>query len=43
LGLGATGVWIGFTIGLVVYALLLVWRFYALTARGDLPAAAPNS
>lgn len=38
LRLGATGVWIGFTIGLVLYALLLVWRFHALTGRGYLPA-----
>jgi MATE family multidrug resistance protein len=36
-GLGATGVWLGFTIGLAVYALLLVWRFHRLTARGYLP------
>lgn len=37
LGLGAAGIWIGFTIGLVVYALLLVWRFHRLTKRGYLP------
>ena len=39
LGLGAVGVWIGFSIGLALYAFLLVWRFQALTARGYLPAA----
>jgi MATE family multidrug resistance protein len=37
LGLGAVGVWIGLSIGLIVYALLLVWRFHALTRRGYLP------
>jgi MATE family multidrug resistance protein len=35
-GLGPTGVWIGLTIGLIVYASLLVWRFHALT-RGRKP------
>jgi len=43
LGLGAVGVWIGLSLGLAVYAVLLVWRFHALTARGylpDVPAAA---
>jgi MATE family multidrug resistance protein len=37
LGLGAIGVWIGLSIGLIVYALLLVWRFHALTRRSYLP------
>jgi MATE family multidrug resistance protein len=37
LGMGAVGVWIGLSIGLIVYALLLVWRFQALTRRGYLP------
>ena len=37
LGLGAVGVWIGLSIGLIVYALLLVLRFHALTRRGYLP------
>jgi MATE family, multidrug efflux pump len=37
-GLGAAGVWIGLTLGLVVYATLLVWRFHALTARRYLPS-----
>jgi MATE family multidrug resistance protein len=40
LGLGARGVWIGFTVGLAVYALLLVWRFHLLTQRRYLPALA---
>ncbi len=40
LGLGARGVWIGFTMGLAVYALLLVWRFHLLTQRRYLPALA---
>ena len=38
-GLGAVGVWMGFTLGLTVYALLLVWRFNVLTRRGYMPAA----
>jgi multidrug resistance protein, MATE family len=33
-GLGPSGVWIGLTIGLTVYATLLVWRFHALTRSG---------
>jgi MATE family multidrug resistance protein len=40
LGLGAAGIWIGFTIGLAVYAVLLVWRFHRLTGRGYLPEIA---
>lgn len=39
LGYGVTGVWIGFTIGLIVYCALLVTRFHLLTARGYLPDA----
>jgi MATE family multidrug resistance protein len=38
-GLAAIGIWIGFTVGLGVYAVLLVWRFNALTRRGFMPAA----
>jgi MATE family multidrug resistance protein len=34
---GINGVWIGFTIGLLLYATLLVWRFHVLTARGYMP------
>ena len=37
LRLGAPGIWIGLSIGLAVYAALLVWRFHALTGRGYLP------
>jgi MATE family multidrug resistance protein len=37
-GLGAVGVWIGFSISLGIYAGLVVWRFHLLTARGYLPA-----
>ncbi|MGI8526500.1 MAG: hypothetical protein ACR2K5_10065 [Pseudolabrys sp.] len=40
LRLGVNGVWIGFTIGLLVYAVLLIWRFDALTRRGFMPALA---
>jgi MATE family multidrug resistance protein len=35
--LGAVGVWIGLTIGLIIYAVLLVSRFHVLTARGYMP------
>jgi MATE family multidrug resistance protein len=37
LGLGARGIWAGFTVGLVVYAVLLIARFHRLTARHYLP------
>jgi len=37
LGLGARGIWLGFTVGLIVYALLLIARFHRLTARHYLP------
>lgn len=37
--LGAEGVWIGLSLGLAVYAVLLVWRFHALTSRDYLPDA----
>jgi MATE family multidrug resistance protein len=39
-GYGAPGIWIGLTMGLVVFATLLVWRFRRLTAHGRLPAGA---
>ncbi len=42
-GLAAAGIWFGFSIGIATYAILLVWRFHALTQRGylpDTPAAA---
>ncbi len=37
MGYGAVGVWIGLTIGIVVFAVLLVLRFHLLTARGYMP------
>jgi MATE family multidrug resistance protein len=40
LGLGAAGIWIGLSLGLAIYALLLIWRFHALTSRGYLPEIA---
>ncbi len=40
LGYGAAGIWIGLTIGLILYAFLLIWRFHLLTRRGYLPALA---
>jgi MATE family multidrug resistance protein len=43
LRLGAKGIWIGLTLGLIVYASLLVWRFHRLTARRYLPALAERS
>ncbi len=44
-GLGAYGIWIGLSIGIVAYAVLLIWRFQRLTARHYLPqivSAAPS-
>ncbi|MGE0566164.1 MAG: MATE family efflux transporter [Pseudolabrys sp.] len=38
-GFGVIGIWTGFTIGLVLYAILLVWRFARLTQQGYMPAA----
>jgi len=38
-GLGAIGVWIGFSLGVVAFATLLVWRFHVLTSRRYLPPA----
>jgi MATE family multidrug resistance protein len=37
---GAVGIWIGLSLGLVVYAVLLIWRFHTLTKRGYLPVIA---
>ena len=37
LGFGVVGIWIGLSVGLAVYAVLLVWRFHHLTAFGYLP------
>jgi MATE family multidrug resistance protein len=36
-GGGAVGVWIGLSISVAVYAVMLVWRFHLLTRRGYLP------
>lgn len=36
--LGAVGIWIGLSIGVTAFAVLLVWRFHVLTKRGYLPA-----
>jgi MATE family multidrug resistance protein len=40
---GAPGIWVGLSLGLMVYALLLIWRFHALTKRGYLPDIATPS
>jgi MATE family multidrug resistance protein len=39
-GLGAVGIWIGFALSVATFAVLLIWRFHRLTARGYLPAVA---
>jgi MATE family multidrug resistance protein len=36
-GMGAVGVWIGLTVGIIAFAALLVTRFHVLTARGYMP------
>jgi len=41
-GGGAVGVWIGLSISVAVYAVLLVWRFHLLTKRGYLPDLPPG-
>ncbi len=38
-GLGAAGVWLGLSLGLIVQAVLLVTRFQILTLRGHMPEA----
>jgi multidrug resistance protein, MATE family len=38
-GLGATGVWVGLSVGLILYALMLIVRFHRLTKRGYMPDA----
>ena len=38
LGLGAYGIWVGLSVGIAAYAVLLIWRFQLLTARHYLPA-----
>jgi MATE family multidrug resistance protein len=37
LGYGALGVWIGLSLSVIVYALMLVARFHILTSRGYMP------
>ena len=39
-GFGVTGIWIGFTVALIVYASLLIWRFDTLSRRGFMPEVA---
>src|SRR5262249_13679184 len=36
-GLDTIGIWIGFSLSVVTYATLLIWRFHRLTSRGYLP------
>jgi MATE family multidrug resistance protein len=38
LGWGAIGIWIGLSLSVMLYAVLLVWRFHVLTKRGYMPA-----
>jgi MATE family multidrug resistance protein len=38
LGWGVAGVWTGFSLSVLTFATLLVWRFHRLTARGYLPS-----
>jgi MATE family multidrug resistance protein len=40
LGLGPYGIWIGLSLGIALYAILLTWRFHRLTARHYLPDVA---
>src|SRR5712691_7699241 len=37
LGFGVIGIWIGFSLSVTTYAVLLVWRFNTLTARRAIP------
>jgi MATE family multidrug resistance protein len=39
----AAGVWVGLSLGIALYAVLLVWRFLWLTSRGYLPELASPS
>jgi MATE family multidrug resistance protein len=43
LGLGPYGIWIGLSLGIAIYAVLLVLRFQRLTARHYLPAVAGSA
>ena len=38
LGLGAVGVWMGLSLGTAAFAVLLLWRFHALTRVSYMPA-----
>jgi MATE family multidrug resistance protein len=38
-GLDAIGVWIGLSVGTTTFAVLLIWRFHALTRAGHLAEA----
>jgi MATE family multidrug resistance protein len=40
-GWGAIGIWVGLSLSVVIYAVLMVWRFNVLTKRGYLPAIKP--
>ena len=39
-GLGVFGIWIGFSLSVATFAVLLIWRFHVLTSRHYLPALA---
>jgi len=39
LNYGALGVWIGLSLSVIIYAIMLVTRFHILTARGYMPEA----
>jgi MATE family multidrug resistance protein len=43
LDLGATGVWLGLSTGTTVFALLLLWRFHALTRAQHMPSVAGSA
>ena len=43
LGFGAIGVWIGLSVGTCVFAVLLLWRFHALTRAHYMPAVPSTS
>jgi MATE family multidrug resistance protein len=40
--LDTVGIWIGFSLSVVTYATLLIWRFHRLTARSYLPTLVPT-
>ena len=37
-GLGAIGIWIGFSLSVATFAVLLVWRFERLSLHGEMPS-----